>query len=336
MAYRADDLRRLVQGDHTDTVRALEDDTTTLILGDLDRQLDTLARSLLAAGTRAFGAPEVPGPGLDRIVTAARAAVRRLLAPLADRAGHLLAAAIPSALALGRTQAAEFLRAAAGRALPAPRVRATRALRDQAARVTRAITDHTGHALALLGRGQVTRWTHLLHAVGAARTAAAAVRAHTAWVIGQCVNAGLDAASRPAGMVRLWVAEADACVRCLAYTGRTAPTGGTFPGGLSWDPRQRHTRAAAVSGPPLHPHCRCRTVPWNPRWRPAPGAAPFPLALAREAQRSLAYGRHLGSESQAARLRAAAELLRTTNDLLPAVEAHARTAVRARRFPAAA
>ncbi|WP_176739652.1 hypothetical protein, partial [Streptomyces sp. EN16] len=62
----------------------------------------------------------------------------------------------------------------------------------------------------------------------------------------------------------------------------------------------------------------------------------FPLALRREAHRSIAYGRARPSESRAARLRAVRELLRTEPDLLPAVEARARTALQAGRFPAAA
>jgi len=58
--------------------------------------------------------------------------------------------------------------------------------------------------------------------------------------------------------------------------------------------------------------------------------------LQREAHRSIAYGRARPSESRAARLRAVRELLRTEPDLLPAVEATARTAVRTGRFPVVA
>jgi hypothetical protein len=122
------------------------------------------------------------------------------------------------------------------------------------------------------------------------------------------------------------------CVRCLAYTGRTAPADGEFPGGLSWDPRQRRMGAGGIDGPPLHANCRCRAIPWDDSWT-AEGV-PFSLALQREAQRSLAYGRARSSESRAARLRAVRELLRTTDDLLPAVETRARSALRTGRFAA--
>lgn len=339
MAYRGDDLLRLIHGDHTDAVRNLEESATGTLVDRLDTALDALARRTLTAWVQAFGSPDAiatPGEALTRLLAAVRAAVRRLLAPLGDRAHAALTAALTPAVRLGATQAAEFLRAAGSRRAIAPRIRADRALRREAARIVEIVTERRDRALALLGRRQVTRWSHLLHGIGAARTAGSAVRAHTAWTIGQAVNAGLTAAAEAPGLVRLWVAEADACVRCLAYTGRTEDEHGHFPGGLAWDPRQRHIGAPAIDGPPLHPHCRCRTVPWNPRLRPAGDGVAFPDALEREAQRSLAYGRTTGSESRAARLRAARELLRTAPDLLPALESLARTAVRTSRFPAAA
>ncbi|HMG61311.1 MAG TPA: hypothetical protein VK599_00020, partial [Streptosporangiaceae bacterium] len=216
-----------------------------------------------------------------------------------------------------------------------PRLRLPTALSDEAARIGDLIADHRNRALALLGRGQVARWSDLLHAIGAARSAGSAVRGRTAWILGRAVNAGLDAVAQGANLARLWVAEANACVRCLAYTGRIAAVGKAFPGGLSWDPSTRTIGAPGIDGPPLHAHCRCRTVPWSNRWRATDGV-PFPLALQREAHRSLAYGRALPTESRASRVRAARELLRAEPDLLPAVETTARNAVRTGRFPVAA
>jgi hypothetical protein len=174
----------------------------------------------------------------------------------------------------------------------------------------------------------------LVTGLGAAKAAATSARAHITVTLGQAVGQGLDAVTDSLSAVRLWVAEADACVRCLAYTGRTAPVGVPFPGGLSWDPRQRVIGAPGQDGPPLHPFCRCRCVAWRADW-PADGV-PFPLALQREAHRSIGYGTRLGHESGAARLRAARELLRTEPGLLPAVEARARAALRAGRFAVAA
>lgn len=336
MAYSSDDLMRLAQGGHTDQVRALEDRTNQQAMGDLEGQFDTLARGTLVAWTRLFGGPASPaaaGIGLDGLLATARSAVRRLLDQLGPQTRRILRDALADALTLGATQGIEFLRTATGRRRRLPRLRLPQALSDEAGRVAALVADRRDRALALLTREQVTRWSDLLHAIGAARSAGAVVRAHTAWTLGQAVNAGLDAVADMAKLGRLWIAEASACVRCLAYTGRIAPVGKGFPGGLSWDPRSRSIGAPEIGGPPLHGHCRCRTVAWSTRW--TPDGIPFPLALQREAHRSLAYGRALPTESRAVRLRAVRELLRTEPDLLPAVETTARTAVRTGRFPAA-
>jgi hypothetical protein len=337
MAYQSDELMRLVQEDHNDAVRTLEDQTAGAATGDLDGQFDTLVGTTLKAWVTAFGAAgavAAAGAVLDRIVAAVRAAVARLLDRLDPQARHAIRDALPAALALGVGQGVEFLRAASGRGRRVPAVRVSQALADEAARVGDLIADRRDRALAVLTRGHVTRWSDLLHAIGTARSAGAAVRGHAAWTIGRAVNAGLNAVADAAHLTRMWVAEANACVRCLAYTGRTADPQGHFPGGLSWDPRSRHIGADPIDGPPLHPHCRCRTIPWSDRWTTS--GALFPLALQREAHRSLAYGTRRSTESRVARVRAARELLRTESDLLPAVEARARRAVRTGRFEVAA
>ena len=335
MAYRARDLLRLAREDHTDQVRDLEDGALGF-LAHLDTALDELVRRTLAAWTRLFGGPDATGAGgaLDGLVSAVRTAVRRLLAPLGVQAAKALAKALAAAVKMGAAQGAVFLRAASGRAAGVPRVRVPRGLRREAAAVEGVVDDWRDRALALLERGRVSRWSHLLHAIGAARSAGSAVRGHGAWVVGQAVNTGLAAVAQAAGLARVWVSEADACVVCLVYAGRIARPGGSFPGGLSWDPNRRRPAAKPIDGPPAHINCRCRAVPWDQRWR-ADGV-PFPLALQREAQRSVAYGRTTGAESRASRVRAAAELLRTQPELLPAVQARARTAVRTGHFPAAA
>lgn len=337
MAYDSDRLARLVQDEHLGKVIDLEDRIGAASVGDSDRLFAELIRRTLAAWARAFGGPGRPGaPGdvLRRIIAAARAAVRRILGGLAPRAATALDDALEEALALGVQQGSDFVRAASGRRRGAPIVRTGRALRDEAARIADLVTQRRDRALFLLHPDRVTRWTHLLTGLAAARAAIPAVRAHIAWVVNTAVNEGLDAFTRGVATLRLWVAEADACVRCLAYTGRTAPLGEPFPGGLSWDPRQRHIGAPGIDGPPLHAHCRCRTVPWADTWTAT--GIPFPLALQREAHRALAYGTARPSESRAARLRAARELLRTEPDLLPAVESRARTALRTGRFATAA
>lgn len=113
--------------------------------------------------------------------------------------------------------------------------------------------------------------------------------------------------NRP-GMMKLWVAERDACVHCLAYSGMTTGYRGEFPDDLTFGDRpipQEHT----LKAPPLHPHCRCKAVPWNDAWRTPGEAVSAPEALQREAVRSVLKGWALDSESNAARMRAAQRLL---------------------------
>lgn len=338
MPYSSDRLMSLVQDDHTGEVVDLESQIAGRALRGTDRAFEELIRRILDAWTRAFGGPSqaaLHGGALRQILATAHAAVRRLLGDVADRAPSALADGLGPALAMGVRQGAAFVRAASGRRHPSPVVpSAGRVLRAEARRVRDMVTERRDRALFLLHPDRVHRWSQMLAGLGAARAAGPAVRAHIAWVINTAVHEGLDAVVRATAPLRLWVSEADACVRCLAYTGRTVAVDEAFPGGLSWDPRQRAGRAAGVEGPPLHSHCRCRAVPWDDAWTTE--GVPFPLALQREAHRSIAYGRARPSESRAARLRAVRELLRTEPDLLPAVEARARTALQAGRFAPAA
>lgn len=338
MPYRSEHLARLVQDDHTGEVVDLENEIADRALHGTDRAFEELIRRILDAWTRAFGGPDqaaLPGGVLRQILATAQTAVRRLLGDLADRAPGALTDGLGPALAMGVRQGTEFVRAASGRRRSEPRVPSVgRVLRAEARRLRDMVTERRDRALFLLHPDRVHRWSQMVAGLGAAGAAVPAVRAHIAWVINTAVHEGLDAVVRATAPLRLWVSEADACVRCLAYTGRTVAVDDPFPGGLSWDPRQRAAGRAGVEGPPLHSHCRCRAVPWNEAWTTE--GVPFPLALQREAHRSIAYGRARPSESRAARLRAVRELLRVEPDLLPAVDARARTALRAGTFAPAA
>jgi hypothetical protein len=338
MAYHSERLARLVQDDHTDAVKDLEDGVADTVLGDSDSAVEALIRRTLTAWVRAFGTADQPassGEVLRQILAAVRAAVRRLLDEVASRSSTALEGVLGQALTLGVEQGVAFVREASGGTPRTPTVpRVGRLLRGEAQRIGDMVRERRDRALFLLHPDRVTRWTHLLAGVGAARAVLPAVRAHIAWVVNTAVREGLDAVAHDSAPSRVWVSEADACTRCLAYTGRVVPVGEPFPGGLSWDPRQRRVGASAVEGPPLHSNCRCRAVPWDDAW--VASGVPFPTALRREAHRSIAYGRARPSESRAARLRAVRELLRTEPDLLPAVDARARRALRTGSFTAAA
>ncbi|MFF7130390.1 hypothetical protein [Streptomyces sp. NPDC008240] len=338
MPYSSDHLTRLVQDDHTGEVVDLENQIAAHVLRGTDRAFEELIRRILDAWTRAFGGPNhaaLSGDLLRRILATAQASVRRLLGDVADRAPAALADGLGPALAMGVRQGTEFVRAASGRRRRQPRVpTVSRVLRGEAHRIRDLVVERRDRALHLLHPDRVSRWSHMLAGLGAARAALPAIRAHIAWVINAAIHEGLDSVVRATAPLRVWVSEADACTVCLAYTGRVVQVDEPFPGGLSWDPKQRRARAEGIDGPPKHPNCRCRAVPWDDAWTTS--GVPFPLALQREAHRSLAYGTARPSESRTARLRAVRELLRTVEDLLPAVEARARTALQTGRFPAAA
>ena len=330
---RPEELANLIQGEQTDAVRALEDRITARALGDTAARFDVLARRSITAWVTAFGSvqAEASNPGaLRRLLAAIRAAIRRLLGPLGTRAEEALSAALLEAVRLGATQHAAFLDEATGRTQRPVSSRPSRRLRDRVATIADAVAERRDRALAMLRPGRVRRWTDAQTGIGVARSATSAVRTHITTIVNEAVNEATQAAIDHVGEKKLWIAERDACVNCAAYAGLTVAAGAQFPAGLSWDPNQRG-RSEALEAPPLHPNCRCRVVAWKDSWAQE-GVISMPDAVRREARRSIARGWSLPTESGAARIRAARELLRTGAGLPKSVEEFARLAVTAGRF----
>lgn len=124
--------------------------------------------------------------------------------------------------------------------------------------------------------------------------------------------------------VLMWVPERDACVRCLRYSGLRLLSGkDEFPGGLSYDTASEDRTAAAIPGPPLHPHCRCELQLVR-----RGDSGPASDALRREADRSILRGFALESEGDAARRRAASQLLSSGVQAPQSVKADARRRLR--------
>jgi hypothetical protein len=146
------------------------------------------------------------------------------------------------------------------------------------------------------------------------------------------INAGTADVVTEAGGKLVWLAERDACLHCLAYSGRVRD-GDSFPWGLTFSDPPRPLKAwkRNLTSPPLHPWCRCQLIGWNGVDSGGAGLN-FPDSLRREARRSVIKGWALPSESQTARQRAAARLLAIGAGLPPTVEARARAAVRSKRF----
>lgn len=136
-------------------------------------------------------------------------------------------------------------------------------------------------------------------------------------------NEGSTAVADAAGMATVWVAETNACVRCLKYSGMVAGPGKKFPGGLTYG-KPRYAVNGPVKAPPIHPHCRC-TV--EPLVEPS-----YAEALRREADRSVLRGFSLASESMSTRVQAADKLLKQGVDAPKTVIKYAEVAVRRGKF----
>lgn len=136
-------------------------------------------------------------------------------------------------------------------------------------------------------------------------------------------NEGSTAVADVAELATVWVAETDACVHCLAYSGVIAKPGEAFPGGLTYGRKSYYPDA--IRTPPRHPRCRCTVEPLIAR--------EYATALRREADRSVLRGFSLESESMAVRVDAAERLLERGVDAPKSVIAFSRRAVRAGEFP---
>lgn len=157
--------------------------------------------------------------------------------------------------------------------------------------------------------------------------AAARLGAIAATAVNQAASAGVDATAQRIGADGImWIAERDACLTCTALSGHIVKPGERFPTHRTYGDKPLIWRGF-TGRPPRHPHCRCRV---RPVWGDAQGAA---AALRREARRSVVRGFSLPSESEAARLRAAARLLRRGAGLPQTVEEYGWEAVRQGRFP---
>lgn len=327
-------LAGLAQGPHTDDATAYEDTTAQQAVGDTDSHMDELLAAAAGLWVAAFGSAAAVGTGtaLVELLAKVTARLEQTFAGLGSRAVQALRKALPGALTLGVRQARAFARAAGHPARAAGRGARAHPDADRVlGRLEQVVQSQVDRAIALLAPGLVDGQPFGLvaAALGVARAAVSRVRAAVAWLVHQAVSTGAAAVAEDLGLGRIWIAELDACVNCAAYSGQVIDVGAEFDGGRSFDPAQRGSGPDSIDGPPLHPHCRCRAMPWSPTWRAAAGLPDF---LEQQAAESVALGLALPSESGAARIRAARALLASGRRLPPRVAAKARRAVREGRF----
>jgi hypothetical protein len=280
------------------------------------------ARRLAAEYIRAAGDLKTPVP--DGAKDGLRAAVLRILAALASgmvselpRIVEGLQQVIEGGLKLGTRAAPK--RPARVRLRPSREL--TAAIRKLRTQVREQLAAAEAHARA----ADLRRFSDVTTVMAKAQQAVNSVSAAARWASNRAVNEGAAAVADAAGVPRLWVAEAGACLTCLAYAGELAQPGEPFPAGLTFG--DSSTVTEALDHPPAHPNCRCRIQPWYGT-EPSFGIE-LPTALKREAQRAVLRGTS-DHASRPAKLRAADRLLKTGLSGLPdTVKIRARAKVKA-------
>jgi hypothetical protein len=184
-----------------------------------------------------------------------------------------------------------------------------------------------------LARARAVLAQPMSYEVAQAATATAAntaniVEGSARWIVNRGVSAGVQQAAKSQRLQTVWRAERDGCVHCMAYSGKV-DRGNGWPTGLTYGDKPLAQPGDNLPAPPLHPRCRCQLSVWSDEW--ASGSLTLPVALEREARRSIVKGWALESESDPARRRAAARLLARDPGLPRTVEERARRAVRTRK-----
>lgn len=302
------DLPTLV-AQHDVVAAALEAAAVYATAGALRRQVDAALTAFLGRWNSTFGdlRTRQTGPDFDRIV---HGLASQLKAVTADPKPALLEYA-RKAKALGVTQGS----VEAG----VPRVRVPEKV---------SFSTHTDIAHTVADVKQKLTAAHAMVAVaheGSFHTvqaaAAPAVQAGNvleraaADAVNTELNGGIKAVADHVGAQRLWVAERDACVVCLALSGHTVAVGHEFDMDATFGAKPltyAPTSAGGLTGPPRHPHCRCRSTVW--RGANDDTVLDYPTALRREAERSILRGDALPSESERVRTQAADRLLQLVSN----------------------
>jgi hypothetical protein len=210
--------------------------------------------------------------------------------------------------------------------------------------IRQAMTALTGNmrkdlrdAVTLARHGPMRRFGDARTVVGMARKALNHADATAVWIVHRAHNEGRSRAidkafSGGVRVAKLWRAERGACTFCSGMAGALAEPGEPFrPVVDVADASQAPDRP--MHGPPAHPFCRCSLEWWLGNSESDLTAVDLPIALRREAQRSIASGSAIGSEPN--RLRAAERLLDVAGLLIPkTVQRRAKKAVDRGEFPA--
>lgn len=190
-------------------------------------------------------------------------------------------------------------------------------------------------ALKLARYGPLLRLGDARTVLGMARKALNRADSTAVWVVHRAHNEGRSRAidklaSGGLEILRLWRAERGACVFCLSLAGALAEPGEAFRPVVDVADASQ-TPDHPLLEPPAHPYCRCKLEWWLGAAEADLTPVDLPLALRREAQRSIASG--TANASGPARVRAADRLLDVAGLLIPkTVQRRARKAVQVGTF----
>lgn len=236
------------------TVR-LEEWAAATVTAKLRRALQEAARLITALYVILAGGVDRPLPQGSRRLFADEAA--RIIARVRFQDRDELWALVKQALALGARDAAVSGAVAAAAAVR-PEVE------DWIGNLVGTIVDRV---LAVLSSAQAApqigtppaNYRDVVQTLALANRALSLVERDTRWAVNAAHNQGITEAANDAGVPRVWVAERDACLHCLAYAGQVAQPGQPYPTGLTFyiDPRGNLKPLShdPVWGPPLHPNC---------------------------------------------------------------------------------
>jgi hypothetical protein len=311
--------------DHDAAALALELAAAVAASAVLKSQVDAIVRGSLLSWTRLFGPKLKTVQAGPRYVQFMRQLSTDLKAVKVDP-GPVLVEYAARARDLGVRQAfAEAERE------PEPlRPEADRDAHRQAKQAAESATKAARvkvQASARLARQQAATKTGsgafsgVLEVVAPAQQAVNDVEAAAKTVTNDSLNQGIaDVAAKTGGQL-LWIAERTACLTCNALSGHISDSDGHFDQTLTFGktayPHKAENEAgdwveAPLEHPPRHRNCRCRVTPWHGMDVSDPVG--LPVALRREAERSVLNGYALPSESEGVRRTAADRLLARIGD----------------------
>lgn len=245
-----------------------------------------------------------------------------VLAPLAASAATRIDQSVAEVAVSSAARAARQARVTGA---PGARTPTPHEVRSVQAEVQKAAKEQTVRAAAMLR--DATTLNQAERALSSAGALANRLENAATWHVNQA-NADAFTQVQRANpvLVRMWRAERDACVHCLAYQGHYCETADDeFPAGLTF--AEEPLTNGPVPNPPLHGRCRCELVLVH-RDR----VEPLSEAYKREAQRSILRGTARPSESESLRVDAAGRLLDSGTNLPASVQRIAKRAVRTGHF----